>query len=165
MFQSIDALLVCLVVLVLLGVPIFGTSERGLARLQAEQDGVLWFAYLGWRTVYWLAVVLLFFCAAVLTWAAFYNPDLLILAVLLDGAATYWVTRRLKAKRRKLNPTEKMLAEISAGGLSEKTRREFEEWSRQESEAAKRRYEESLAQMREDAEELRRERVGGLGRT
>lgn len=110
-----------------------------------------------WRLVYWLGVDLLFLGAVATSWAAFYSVPALIPAAVLDAGAAYWVVQRVRAGRRKLTPTERLLAEIAAGRVSERTRREFDEWVRQDREAAKRRYEEALAVMLADTGNLRRE--------
>ena len=68
--------------------------------------------------------------------------------------------------RRKSNPPQeinlvslldRLKDEIAAGRVSDRTRREFDGWVRQDREAAKRRYEEALALVRVDAEDLARE--------
>jgi hypothetical protein len=109
------------------------------------------------RLVYWLGVDLLFLGALAASWAAFYRPPALIPAAVLGAGAAYWMLRRIRAKRRKLTPTERLLAEIAAGRVSERTRREFDGWVRQDRDAAKRRYEEALALVRADAGDLARE--------
>jgi hypothetical protein len=72
------------------------------------------------------------------SWAAFYSLHALIPAAVLGAGAADWVFRRLRAKRRKLTPTERLLAEIAAGRVSDRTRREFDGWVRQDREAVKR---------------------------
>jgi hypothetical protein len=110
-----------------------------------------------WRLVYWLGVDLLFLGALAASWAAFYRPPALIPAAVLGAGAAYWILRRIRAKRCKLTPTERLLVEIAAGRVSDRTRREFDGWVRHDREAAKRRYEEALALVRVDAEDLARE--------
>ena len=78
---------------------------------------------------------------------------LLILAI-LGIARICSATRRMRRRRRHSAPIQKYLSEISAGSVSEETRREFKEWARRVTEAAMRQYEHAPTKMRADAEKL-----------
>ncbi len=60
---------------------------------------------------------------------------------------TGMLTRFMSAKR---NPTEKYLAEIGSGHVSDRTRREFDAWQRDGWEAIQRGLDELVAQLPED---------------